>query len=310
MGICIQLYTKYRSYYENMAVKCTMSDPRGASRGGRGEQDNIPVVLGGKARWKDQALPSIQGRIPKGGPPPLNPRLVGGRGIIPCSAWWCQLKARLYRVPFAVRHLAYGYGLRNGNAACPFCRSNRMRRNGYGFLDGSLPLNKMSRDDSDTDEILALYVYVCVCMCMCMYVYVYVSVYVCMRVCICLCVYMCMPYVCVWVCVCGGVWGCMYVYICVLSLFSLSIIVSLILCTTDNTTICLSYQYCRSAIAFQADYFLFRADVTENPPADWSRPVRHCGLAAEMPLEAFNAARRPVAGTASAVAALCINGYI
>ena len=115
-------------------------------------------------------------------------------------------------------------------------------------------------------------------------------------------------------CGCVGVfvwvWVCMYVYICVLSLFSLSIIVSPILCTTDNTTICLYYQYCRSTIAFQADYFLIRADVTENPPADWSRPVRHCGLAAEMPLEAFNAARRPVAGTASAVAALCINGYI
>ena len=107
-----------------------------------------------------------------------------------------------------------------------------------------------------------------------------------------------------------SVWVCMYVCICVLSLFSLSIIVSPILCTTDNTTICLYYQYCRSTIAFQADYFLIRADVTENPPADWSRPVRHCGLAAEMPLEAFNAARRPVAGTASAVAALCINGYI
>ena len=114
--------------------------------------------------------------------------------------------------------------------------------------------------------------------------------------------------VCGCVCVCRCVHVC--VYICVLSLFSLSIIVSPILCTTDNTTMCLYYQYCRSTIAFLADYFLFRADVTENPPADWSRPVRHCGLAAEMPLEAFNAARRPVAGTASAVAALCINGYI
>ena len=126
-------------------------------------------------------------------------------------------------------------------------------------------------------------------------------------VCVCVCMYVCMR---VCVCVSVGVCACMYVYICVLSLFSLSIIVSPILCTTDNTTICLYYQYCRSTIAFQADYFLFRADVTEKPPADWSRPVRHCGLAAEMPLEAFNAARRPVAGTASAVAALCINGYI
>ena len=141
--------------------------------------------------------------------------------------------------------------------------------------------------------------------CMCMYVYVCV----CRGVCVCVCVY---RYGCVGVCVCVCVCGCVHVcvYICVLSLFSLSIIVSPILCTTDNTTMCLYYQYCRSTIAFHADYFLFRADVTENPPADWSRPVRHCGLAAEMPLEAFNAARRPVAGTASAVAALCINGYI
>ena len=107
-------------------------------------------------------------------------------------------------------------------------------------------------------------------------------------------------------CMCVYVCVCMYVYICVLSLFSLSIIVSPILCTTDNTTICLYYQYCRSTIAFQADYFLFRADVTENPPADCPAlrpPYRNA-------LEAFNAARRPVAGTASAVAALCINGYI
>ena len=131
----------------------------------------------------------------------------------------------------------------------------------------------------------------------------------CVYVGVCVCVY---GYGCVGVCVCVCVCGCVHVcvYICVLSLFSLSIIVSPILCTTDNTTMCLYYQYCRSTIAFHADYFLFRADVTENPPADWSRPVRHCGLAAEMPLEAFNAARRPVAGTASAVAALCINGYI
>ena len=132
---------------------------------------------------------------------------------------------------------------------------------------------------------------------------VYVGVCVCVWVWVCGCV-------CVCVCVCGCVHVCVYRPICVLSLFSLSIIVSPILCTTDNTTMCLYYQYCRSTIAFHADYFLFRADVTENPPADWSRPVRHCGLAAEMPLEAFNAARRPVAGTASAVAALCINGYI
>ena len=124
----------------------------------------------------------------------------------------------------------------------------------------------MSRDNSghgrDFGHVCMCIVYVCMC--------VYMSVYVCVYVCVCMSG-------CVGVCVC----------VCVLSRFSLSIIVSPILCTTDNTTICLYYQYCRSTIAFQADYFLFRAGVTENPPADWSRPVWHCGLATEMPLEAF-----------------------
>ena len=58
---------------------------------------------------------------------------------------------------------------------------------------------------------------------------------------VCMCMYM---YMCVYVCIC--VCMCVYMSVCV----------------------CVS-------VCVPADYFLFRADVTENPPADWSRPVRH-----------------------------------
>ena len=63
--------------------------------------------------------------------------LFGRRRRRFCSRREDGLKARLYREPFAVRRPAYGTACGTGNAACPFCRSNRMRRNRYGFHDGS-----------------------------------------------------------------------------------------------------------------------------------------------------------------------------